>query len=178
MEKNLKNTRALVEGGLLLALSLLFDQFKAFELPFGGSLTLQALPIIIYSVRWGLTRGMFLGFVFGVLSIFLGGYVIHPVQGALDYPIAYMFLGLSALLVSRDKSYKSIALSVVIAFACKVLSHVLSGFIFFKDTVPAGKNMALYMFEYNLSFTIPEVIVTLVVLAILMNTAKNRIFNV
>ena len=43
--------------------------------------------------RWGIAGGMLTGFVSGLLQLVTGGYVLNPVQAALDYFVAYAFVG-------------------------------------------------------------------------------------
>lgn len=174
----INKTRTLVEGGIMIALGLILSLIKPFELPYGGSVTLQTLPLIIYSIRWGIKKGLFVGFVFGLLSIFLGGYVVHPIQALLDYPIAFMFIGIAGLYGEKNKTDITLVFSILFAFILKLISHVVSGFIFFKDTVPANENMVKYMFAYNASFTIPEAILVIIVIFILTKIAKDKLFTI
>ena len=79
--------RALTEGAVLVALAMVLGYIKLWRMPWGGSVTLVMLPIILYGVRWGLGQGLlaglfrgkkggvFLGTVTGCLGRFLSLFV-------------------------------------------------------------------------------------------------------
>ena len=46
--------RMLCEGALMVALALVLGLLKPFELPQGGSISLEMLPLFIFIARWGL----------------------------------------------------------------------------------------------------------------------------
>ena len=45
--------RALCEGAIFIALAQVLSYLKLFELPQGGSITIEMLPIFLYCARWG-----------------------------------------------------------------------------------------------------------------------------
>ena len=63
-----KQIRALTEGALLVAAAQILSLLKLWEMPWGGSVVLAMVPVILYAVRWGLGPGLLAGFVFGVLQ--------------------------------------------------------------------------------------------------------------
>ena len=76
MKKNRK-LQALIEGALLVALAQILCYLKLWRMPWGGSVVLSMVPLVVYCVRWGLARGLLAGFVFGVLQFtFDGGFVL------------------------------------------------------------------------------------------------------
>ena len=58
--------RMLCEGGLMIALALVLGLLKVFELPQGGSISLEMLPLLFFCVRWGMGGGFIACFAFGV----------------------------------------------------------------------------------------------------------------
>ena len=74
-------TRMLVEGGLAAALAIALSYLKLWRMPQGGSVTLENIPLLIFSLRWGIKAGMGAGVVAGIVQLMLGGYVVHPVPG-------------------------------------------------------------------------------------------------
>ena len=46
--------RMLCEGGVMIALALVLGLLKVFELPQGGSISLEMLPLLFFCVRWGM----------------------------------------------------------------------------------------------------------------------------
>ena len=88
--------RMLCEGGLMIALALVLGLLKVFELPQGGSISLEMLPLLFFCVRWGMGGGFIACFAFGVLQVFIQGAVSWGWQSILlDYVLAFSFLGLA-----------------------------------------------------------------------------------
>ena len=93
-------TKILTELSLVVALSIILKDVlpPIYHLPQGGSITIAGLvPLLWFSLRRGFRFGVFAGVVYGLVHMALGGYVINPVQGLLDYPIAFAALGLAGL---------------------------------------------------------------------------------
>ena len=67
--------RMLCEGGVMIALALVLGLLKVFELPQGGSISLEMLPLLFFCVRWGMGGGFIACFAFGVLQVFIQGAV-------------------------------------------------------------------------------------------------------
>lgn len=83
MTKRKNTTRMLCEGAFMIALSLVLGLFKVFELPQGGSISLEMLPLLFFCVRWGVGSALRLsglrysaGFCTGTGLLGLG---FHPV---------------------------------------------------------------------------------------------------
>ena len=145
--------RILVEGALCIALSVALSFVKLFALPQGGSVSLGMLPIFIFAIRRGGTAGVSAGLAVGMLKLFLGGYVIHPVQALLDYPAANALIGTAGYF--RTKIYWGVAAASIL----NLLASVLSGVVFFAEYAPEGMNVWLYSFIYNASVVIPEAVI-------------------
>ena len=67
------NLRRLCEGAIMVAIAQILSYIKLWEMPWGGSIVLAMVPIILFSVRWGLGSGLLAGFVFGVLQFMFDG---------------------------------------------------------------------------------------------------------
>ena len=107
MNRN-KTTKYLVLCAVLIALSIGLNQIKLLHLPYGGSITLLSMLAATLAgyfcgPKWGLASGLALG----LLNLIIGGYVIHPVQLALDYILAFTALGLSGFFT------KSLGLDII-----------------------------------------------------------------
>ena len=88
-------------------------------MPQGGSVTLSMLPIIVMAFRWGIAGGMLTGFVSGLLQLMMGGYVFNAIQAALDYFVAYTFVGVAGvtlgwLLSSKAKGNKGSMVTAIV----------------------------------------------------------------
>ena len=155
-------TRYLVEAALSIALAVVLSRMKLFRMPQGGSITLENVPLIIFAMRWGLSGGCFAGAVAGVLQLLLGGYVVHPVQAFLDYPLAYAVLGLAAL------SPKKTCWGVLLASLSRLACHVASGLIFFAAYVPAGTHPLVYSITYNGGYMAVNTLLALVLVPLIL----------
>ena len=83
--------QTLAEIGIAVALAAVLGQLRFFVMPQGGSVSLELLPIIFVAVRSGVVPGLTAGLLYGLVQLFLpGAFVYHPVQAALDYPLAFM----------------------------------------------------------------------------------------
>lgn len=83
------------------------------------------------------------GAVTGLLHILLGGYIVHPVQALLDYPIASGALGLAGFFGDKKIAGNYYKREHEFAFLDT------SGVIFFASYAPKGVNVWLYSLAYN-----------------------------
>jgi len=160
MMKNLVASRLQLtsEAGLLIALSLALGQFRLFELPAGGSLSLGGLPLLVLAARQGWRRGVGAGALAGLLITLRRPTIVHPIQFLLDYPLAHAALG-AAGLWNWSNSRKTAA---AVTFACslRLLCHVTAGVVFFTDpALPINSALAASL-AYNLSHMLPETAVS------------------
>ena len=107
-KKSRTNIRCLTEGGICVALSLVLSYLKIPVMAgfggFGGSIDLVMIPLIIFSVRWGLGWGIGAGFVFGTLKYILAsGFAISWVSIIFDYSVAYACIGFAGLFRQKYK---------------------------------------------------------------------------
>ena len=160
-------TRMMANASLCIALAFLLSYVKLYEMPQGGSVTLASmLPIFMFSYAYGVAPGLMIGFAYGLLQFVQGGWFVHPIQFLLDYPLAFAALGLSGFF--HDKKNGLITGYLAGTFG-RFLFHEISGFIFYTTYVDTFKgNLAALWAStaYNLSYILPEIIITLVLLAI------------
>ncbi|MBN1333721.1 MAG: energy-coupled thiamine transporter ThiT [Synergistales bacterium] len=149
-------TRMLVEGGLAAGLAIALSYLRIFRMPQGGSVTLENLPLLIYALRWGFKGGFGAGVVAGLVQLILGGYVVHPAQALLDYPIAFGVLGFAGLV------RKPIWAGMLLGTSLRLVAHILSGVIFFASYAPEGTNVWLYSTIYNGSYMVPNLALSLI----------------
>ena len=90
--------RMLCERRIMIALALVLGLLKVFELPQGGSISLEMLPLLFFCVRWGMGGGFIACFAFGVLQVFIQGAVSWGWQSILlDYVLAFGVMGIAGL---------------------------------------------------------------------------------
>jgi len=170
--KNSKLTlRALTEGAVLVAAAQVLSMIKLWEMPWGGSVTLAMVPILLYAVRWGLTPGLLAAFVFGVLQFtFDGGFAIGWQSIVGDYLLAFGVLGLAGLAHGKKNG---IFTGTLIGGFARFLVHYVVGATVWAEYMPDkffGMTMHspwFYSCLYNLAYMLPNVVICLVVFALL-----------
>jgi len=151
------------EMGVAIALSVVLGYVRLYTMPQGGSVSLEMVPVIFVAVRRGLVPGVATGVVFGLLQLILpGAFIYHPMQAALDYPLAYAAVGLAGLV--RVGGWRTLTGAVAAGCAARFVFHFLSGLVFFATYAPAWEAPWLYSITYNLLFLVPEAVLTVVVL--------------
>jgi len=107
-------TRDLVIVSVAAALSTALSFLRLFELPQGGSVTLDTLPIFYVAFWRGAGVGVSAGALSGLIQLLLRPFAVHPLQVLLDYPLAMGACGLAGFLRQTDsKRMLKIGLSVV-----------------------------------------------------------------
>ena len=150
----------IVEGALCAALSVVLGYLTLFRMPQGGSINLELLPLFIFSYRHGWKWGIEVGALAGLLSLMLSGYVVHPIQAVLDYPLACGMLGLSGL---WRKNTTALVIGTIIAGLACFSCNVISGVVFFASYAPKGTNVLVYSMVYNGSFFFPKLAVNTII---------------
>ena len=170
MKTNLK-LRALCEGAIMVAIAQILSYIKLWELPWGGSVVLAMLPIVLYAVRWGLGSGLIASFAFGVLQfLFDGGFAIGWQSIIGDYLVAFGVLGLAGLV--HGKKY-GVLTGTLIGCGARFLVHYVVGATIWAEYMPEeffGMTMTtpwFYSFLYNGSYMAVNCVITLVVFALL-----------
>lgn len=169
--------RMLTEGGMMLALAILLNQIKIYQAPNGGSISAGSMiPIMIFALRWGILPGLVVGANYGLLDFILKPYFYHPVQFILDYILAYALLGLAGIGHAKGENASTLRMvfGVILAIGGRMLSHVLSGVIFFSEYA-GDQNPWVYSIIYNSTYLIPELIISLVVLLLIWKPLRKVI---
>ncbi len=182
MSNNSSNIRMLAELGIAIALALLLDFLKVYQMPYGGSVSLEMLPIFIVAFRWGLKGGLLAGTGFGLLQLVTGPYVVHWVQFFLDYPIAFGGLGLAGIFAGYVQKQQNVVAPIVagvlLGGVARFVAHMIAGVVFFGHFAPEGQSPVVYSLLYNMSYMVPETIITIVVIVILaMHRRSNEFFR-
>ena len=165
------NTRMLCEGAILVAVAQILSLIKLWEMPWGGSVVLAMVPLILFAVRWGLGPGLLAGFAFGVLQfLFDGGFAIGWQSIIGDYLLAFTVLGLAGLMKGKKGG---VYFGAVIGGAARFLVHYVVGATIWAEYMPEeflGLSMSspwFYSLLYNILYMGPNIIITLVVFALL-----------
>jgi thiamine transporter len=144
-------TRVLVEVALTIALAAVLHFVKVWQMPFGGSISLEMLPIFVLALRRGPVAGLVAGALFGVVDYLLEPYFVHWAQLLLDYPVAFAAVGgLSGLWaplwrrMTDSPRWTSVATAwiapaaVITGALGRYAAHFASGVIFFATTAMGG----------------------------------------
>lgn len=167
--------RMTAEMGILVALSLALGQFRLFELPAGGSLSLGSLPLLLLAARQGWRQGVTAGVLAGLLITLRRPTIVHPVQYLLDYPAAHAVLGLAGLW--RWRSAGKAAAAVTFASSLRLLCHVTAGAVFFAGPgVSPGSAIATSV-VYNVGHMLPETAVNAAIAAWLASRHPRLVGN-
>ncbi len=170
MKKNF-TLRALTEGAVLVAAAQVLSYLKLWRMPWGGSITLAMLPVLLYAVRWGLANGLLAAFVLGILQfMFDGGFSIGWQSIVGDYLLAYGALGLAGL--ARGKK-GGVFLGALIGGFARFLVHFVVGATLWGAYMPESffgmtmKSPWFYSFLYNLAYMLPNILICVLVFALL-----------
>ncbi len=164
-----RDTRVLTEAALAVALAFVLGFFVLFKMPFGGSVSLEMIPLILLALRQGWKVGIVAGAAYGLLDLAIDPYVVHPVQFLLDYPLAFGALGLAGLF---QPTARGAVLGATVAVLARFSFHFLSGVVFFASFAPEGFNPYLYSAAYNAAYLVPSLGIAIVVTVVLLKALE------
>jgi len=172
-EANLSAQRVkiLAEATIFIALTIVLKDAlpPIYHMPQGGSVTIAGLvPLLWFALRRGTKYGVLAGFVYGLIHAMLpGSYIIHPLQGLLDYPLAFAALGLAGIVK------KIPIIGIGIGISGRFLCSFTAGIIFFTSVDIDG---IIGSAIYNGIYLIPEFIITAIVIYILLKRKLLKIY--
>lgn len=172
--------RALCEGAILLSLALVLNYLSKVvfaNMPNGGSVSLAMFPILFYAHRWGVGRGVLMGFAYGTLDMLLdGGYAWGWQSILLDYLLAYSALGLGGLF--RGKAW-GIFPGIAVGCLGRFAVHYVSGVTIYKILIPTAvegfgvfANPHAYSLVYNGVYMLPNLVIAMVIAGVLLVPMK------
>lgn len=174
----------LTEGALITALALVLSfvphstGVSSIEFMYG------LIPMAIFALRRGLKAGLMAGFVWGILDLVLRGFsnggFLNPLQGIVEYPLAFGVVGLIGLgsvqvkqaIENGKNAIGLILLYSSIGFFAKYFCHFIAGGIYWGTYAPKGMNPWIYSLVINGGSFIANMIMLLVLVVVL-----NRVFN-
>ncbi len=148
--------------GIALALATILKMLRLYHFPQGGSITLGSMiPVLLIAFIYGPEVGCLTGFLYGVITLILDPYILHPVQVLFDYPLPFTALGLAGFF--KQKKLIGVSIAVLVRFLC----HLISGIVFFGSFAPEGMSPVVYSLLVNGPMVGIEGIICLVILAVL-----------
>ena len=170
--------RALVEGAVLVAVAQILSYLKLWQMPWGGSVTLMMVPLVLFAVRWGLKEGLIASVAFGCLQfLFDGGFAIGWQSILGDYVVAFGVLGLAGLFHGKKNG---IYWGMLVAGIARFLVHFVVGATVWAEYMPEtyfGMTMVspwVYSALYNGAYMLPNIIICTAALFLLRMTPLKR----
>lgn len=170
----------LVEIAIFAAIGVILDKLAIPIGVQGGSLSLVMLPIVLITFRWGLLAGIVNGLIVGLLQAIFGGYILHWVQGLLDYGVAFAIVGLAGIVrkpllhaiegKSKGKIALYVSIGVLFGGLLRYATHTVGGVIFFAEYA-GNQNVWIYSITYNGLYMVPSIIATMIVGSLLFIAA-------
>lgn len=159
--------RILANAALSIALAFVLSCIRLYKMPQGGSITLASmLPIFLFAYTYGTAPGLFVGLAYGLLQWMQDGFwMLTPVEGVMDYLLAFAVLGLAGVARSFDKlpEQARFAIGCVIGAAARAAVAVTAGCIFFGEYAPEGQSVIAYSLGYNGLYLVPDTLICLLV---------------
>ena len=175
MNKRHLRLRALTEGAILIAMAEILSFLPFYKLPWGGSIDLAMLPIIIACVRWGFGPGMLVSIAHALLqTLFEGGIAIGWQSIIGDFLLAYTVLGVAGLF--RGKFVPA----TVVACGLRFLVHYVVGATIWAEYMPEtffGMTMTtpwFYSALYNGAYMLPDMLLVLIAGILLLKTPARK----
>ncbi len=160
--------KKLTMSAVMIALSTVLSLVTVMKMPLGGSVTLfSMLPVCMLSIMYGCRWGIVCAFIYSLGQLALdiagvAGWGLTPVAFAgcvvFDYLAAFTVLGLAGMF--RAKGVPGYIAGIALAVALRMVSHIISGVIFFSSWAPEGWNPFVYSLSYNGAYMVPEFIFT------------------
>ncbi len=178
---------SLVEGAMMIALATALSFVKIVTFPWKGSITLLSmLPIVLYSIRRGVVKGLSVSFAYAVLQMMLDIAEVFSWPGLtpasligcllLDYLVPFTLIGLAGLF--RERGLPGWVGGAAFALSLRLLSHYFSGvFIFASTGLVMDINISnpyLYSLVYNAAYMVPEIAFTCVACFVLFKIPQTR----
>ncbi|MGM9598233.1 MAG: energy-coupled thiamine transporter ThiT [Eubacteriales bacterium] len=186
VQRSAEKTRAMTEGAVMIAAATVLSLIRFTKLPFGGSVTLLSMfPIILYSIRRGVEKGLFVSFGYAVLQLLLdiGEIMTWGLTPGvlvacflLDYLIPFTLIGLGGLF--RKHGYAGWLGGTAFVIVLRFASHYISGVYLWQSVGEIlGRNIEstyLYSLIYNSLYMVPELIFTMIAAAVFFAVPQTK----
>ena len=188
--KNRRDTKRIAFAGMCVAMSFTLALIKFSPIQYGGSITLASfVPILIYAYVYGVSDGLIVGLVHGLLNFIEDPYILTPATFLLDYLLAFASVGIMGFfgkIRRKEKGILPLALGTISVFAVRFLAHFCSGAIFFLQGAVwvefpawASANAFIYSFIYQCVYIPADcLIATLTLIALAKTGAIDRLAKI
>ena len=152
-------------AALSIALSFVLSCLRLFRMPTHGAVTPGSmLPIMLFSLVYGIGPGMIAGLVYGLLQCTQGITFIAGIQFLFDYILAFAMLGLAGLCSGKKDSLGRLMLCLFIAAFCRFLCHTVAGMYWYFGEYETGESFLVKLWAsvvYNGSYMLPDLVICL-----------------
>lgn len=178
-EKKHETVRAMCEGAIAIALSVVLSYLEIDIGAQGGSISFTMIPLIVFVLRRGVALGFSATFAFGLIKFMLGGEIIAWQSIVFDYLLAYGVLGVAFLAryIKGNNAVKAIV-GTLAACVLRFGVHYLSGVTIYAEWMPEeflGMTMtsvSLYSLLYNGIYMLPSSIAALILVPVLFGVIQ------
>ena len=155
----------IVYASVAMALGIITSEFlPTLSLPLGGSITLFSMLFIVLIGYWfGAGSGILTALAYGLLQFVLDPKFISFPQVLLDYILAFGALGISGFFCNQKHG---LIRGYIAGVAGRFFFAFLAGVVIWGDSSMPLIGQITYSLAYQASYLIPEMILTLIVLAI------------
>lgn len=167
-------------GALSIALSFVLSCVRLYRMPTGGSVTPGSmLPLMLFSVSFGIGPGLVAGLAYGLLQYLQGGWWLNVWQFLLDYLLAFAALGLAGF--AHNKKNRWMYISIPVAAMGRAVCAILAGLMWVADTpleeLTIGSiqfnSPLLYSIAYNGAYLIPDTLICLLLALLIAKPLVN-----
>ena len=145
------------------------------------------IPLAVYSLRRGWKAGLSSGLVWGLLDLFLRGFgsggFLNPLQGLIEYPLAFAVVGLIGFgaspvqhALSRQQRGRVLGYAISTTFfgvLCKYFLHFVAGVFYWGSYAPKGMSPVIYSLVANGGSAILNLVLVSLVVGLLLVSAPH-----
>ncbi len=163
------SVRQLAFSAVALALAFALSFVKILHMPWGGSVTLMSMFFVSIIGYWyGPKIGLITAFAYGLLQFIQGGagYMLSPMQVAMDYLVAFAALGVSGFFNRRKNG---LVIGYIVAILLRGAFHAIGGYLYWMDYMPENfprQLTAIYPFAYNYAYILLEGVLTVIIISL------------
>ncbi|QEA54052.1 energy-coupled thiamine transporter ThiT [Loigolactobacillus coryniformis] len=174
-----------IEGTVIAALAMALEYLPHAVGPLNVSYGI--IPLAVYSLRRGWKAGLSSGLVWGLLDLFLRGFgsggFLNPLQGLIEYPLAFAVVGLIGFgaspvqhALSRQQRGRVLGYAISTTFfgvLCKYFLHFVAGVFYWGSYAPKGMSPVIYSLVANGGSAILNLVLVSLVVGVLLVSAPH-----
>jgi len=174
-----------IEGTVIAALAMALEYLPHAVGPL--NISYGIIPLAVYSLRRGWKAGLSSGLVWGLLDLFLRGFgsggFLNPLQGLIEYPLAFAVVGLIGFgaspvqhALSRQQRGRVLGYAISTTFfgvLCKYFLHFVAGVFYWGSYAPKGMSPVIYSLVANGGSAILNLVLVSLVVGLLLVSAPH-----